>query len=89
MIATGQAFKILQLLASGQRLCGVDMIENDITISRAGIYVVLDRMETEGLISGDFEPRKGVRGRGVKVYEITADGALKLRRTLAALAVTR
>lgn len=86
LTAVGNELKVLQLLAENLALCGYEMMREDATLKRGGMYVVLDRMETAGLIEGKFEARKGVSGRGVKVYRLKTEGALKLRKTMAALA---
>jgi predicted ArsR family transcriptional regulator len=84
MSGKGQVWKILELLEAHGELCGIDMAERDAALSGMGIYVVLGRMEKQGLIDSHWKARAGVAGRGVKLFWLKPEGRLRLRAGRAA-----
>jgi PadR family transcriptional regulator PadR len=73
---------VLALLAK-RDLSGIGLLDAlsggpDIGLSEGSIYPLLNRLEREGRIGGEWRvPKDG--GRGQKVYRLTADGRAALR----------
>lgn len=80
---------ILELLATGGEMAGVDMVERQPKLSERTIYVVLARMEKQDFVMSHRQARKGTRGLGVRLYTITPTGIRKLRSVRAAAAALR
>ena len=75
MRLAGSEHVILQLLASGDRAYGLELVERSRgRLKRGGIYVTLGRMEEKGLVAS----AEGDGGR--RLYRLTALG----QRTLMA-----
>jgi PadR family transcriptional regulator PadR len=55
----------------------------EIGLSDGSMYPLLNRLEREGRIAGAWQAPKG-GGRGQKIYRLTADGKLALKRMSAA-----
>lgn len=87
-LPVGDEKRILRLLVrDANGLCGIELVERDPKIHDHGVYETLDRMRERGLVLGDWEKRPGTRGRGVKVFKVTAFGARTWQAMLAADAV--
>ncbi|MCB2097038.1 MAG: PadR family transcriptional regulator [Parvularculaceae bacterium] len=73
---------VLALLDTGAR-SGIGLLDAladrpAIGLSDGSIYPLLNRLEREGRIAGQWETPKG-GGRGQKIYSLTAEGAAALR----------
>jgi Transcriptional regulator PadR-like family len=75
----GQMWIILELLEANGELCGVELADKNEALNGMGIYVVLGRMEKQGLIKARWEVRPGVAGRGVKLFQLKDAGRYRLR----------
>lgn len=67
--------EVLQLLAGGRELYGLEMIKRSGgALKRNSIYVVLGRMEDQGLIKGREVKAPGTPGLPRRQYKITGHG---------------
>jgi DNA-binding transcriptional ArsR family regulator len=63
--------RILDLMGDGEIRTGLQIIhELDLDMQRAALYVVLDRLEREGLITSTTRPHREF-GIPIRVYRIT------------------
>lgn len=78
---------VLALLARGER-SGIGLLDAlaeapEIGLSEGSVYPLLNRLEREGRIAGQWRtPKTG--GRGQKIYALTADGRRALAQMCAA-----
>lgn len=71
--------EVLQLLAGGRELYGLELIKRSGgTLKRNSIYVVLGRMEDQGLIKGREVKVEGAPGLPRRLYRITGLGERSL-----------
>jgi PadR family transcriptional regulator PadR len=80
--------EVLQLLAGGRQLYGLELIKRSGgTLKRNSIYVVLGRMEDQGYIKGREVKVKGTPGLPRRLYKVTGLGQQALAMWDAAQAV--
>lgn len=79
---TPKEMEILDILASGEELYGLEVVErSDNRVKRGTVYVTMNRLEDKGLVISRRVARDaGDPGIPKRVFRITADG----RRALAA-----
>jgi DNA-binding PadR family transcriptional regulator len=71
----GNELRVLKLLASHPRLNGIELHRLDVSLNPSQLYVILSRMEKNGIISGGVRIRQpGISGQGVRNYKITNKG---------------
>jgi DNA-binding PadR family transcriptional regulator len=67
--------EVLQLLAGGRELYGLELIKRSGgALKRNSIYVVLSRMEGQGLITGREVKEDGMPGPPRRLYKVTGLG---------------
>lgn len=82
--------EVLQLLAGGRELYGLELIKRSRgALKRNSIYVVLGRMEDQGLVTGREVKVKGAPGLPRRLYKITGLGQKALTAWNAADAAWR
>lgn len=83
------AAELAVLALLGKRdLSGIGLLDElaggpDIGLSDGSIYPLLNRLEREGRVAGQWAAPKG-GGRGQKIYRLTADGRTALKQMSAA-----
>jgi len=80
--------EVLQLLASGRELYGLELIRrSEGALKRNSIYVVLGRMEDQGYITGRVVKDPNTAGLPRRLYKITGLGQRELAKWNAAQVV--
>lgn len=75
---------ILSLLISGSEMYGSEMLKTSNELKRTSIYVILGRMEEQGLIAGREVKELGTPGVPRRVYRVTGLGQKAYRALIAA-----
>ena len=70
---------VLNLLRSGTRMYGLEMVHSDPNLKRGTVYVTLDRMTDKGLVSSEQEKNSTQPGLPRRIYQITGQGSRILR----------
>lgn len=84
--------RVFNLLLNARRpMYGLEMVlRSDGDLKRGTIYVVLDRMETLGLVTSEQEkPKPGVSGIPRRRYQVTRVGVATYRKWLSSTMVAR
>jgi DNA-binding PadR family transcriptional regulator len=86
-LPSGNEVEVLQLLAGGRELYGLELIRRSGgALKRNSIYVVLGRMEDQGLIKGREVKVQGTPGLPRRLYKISGHGQQALAAWRAAQA---
>ncbi|KPH10227.1 hypothetical protein CO657_03545 [Rhizobium acidisoli] len=81
--ASNKEFEILDLLKSGNRLYGLEMVNASDTLKRGSIYVFLGRMVEKGWLESAQEKEETVPGLPRRLYWITGKGKAVYDRAVA------
>jgi PadR family transcriptional regulator len=88
ILPSGKEAVALELLRNSRELYGLEMVKmSEGKLSRAAIYVLLDRLEQKGFVKSRPEKDPNTPGMPRRLYSITGAGARSLSARRAAEAV--